>query len=309
MRTGSPVSARVLPRSALVLFLACGGSEETKPTVTPTPTPDSSAIIVDHACTDLSRIPATAIADAKARLRIAYGHTSHGSQLITGMNALAANSLYSWNAGGTNGALKIHDGGLAGDVGYHPQWVNNTRAYLGTPDAATGRGTSHADINVILWSWCGQVSSRTQQDMISTYLAPMTQLETEYPGVKFVYMTGHLDGTGAQGNLNQRNEQIRAYCRANRKILFDFADIESYAPGGATNFMERLADDGCNYDSDANGTRDQNWASQWLAAHPSDPLAVAAKACGSCAHSETLNCIQKGRAAWWLWARLGGWSQ
>ena len=38
----------------------------------------------------------------------------------------------------------------------------------------------------------------------------MNQLENEYPNMRFIYMTGHLDGTGSSGNLHQRNEQIRA---------------------------------------------------------------------------------------------------
>ena len=45
-------------------------------------------------------------------------------------------------------------------------------------------------------------------------------------------MTGHLDGTGPSGNLYARNDQIRDYCVANGKVLFDFADIESWDPGG-----------------------------------------------------------------------------
>ena len=44
--------------------------------------------IIDHSCTDLSLIPAQWIEQAKNDLHIAYQHTSHGSQLITGMNAL-----------------------------------------------------------------------------------------------------------------------------------------------------------------------------------------------------------------------------
>jgi len=48
-------------------------------------------VIIDHDCTDLRKIPHAAIEEAKNSLHIAYGHTSHGSQLIAGM-------------GGSNGA-------------------------------------------------------------------------------------------------------------------------------------------------------------------------------------------------------------
>lgn len=55
--------------------------------------------------------------------------------------------------------------------------------------------------------------------MNEAYLNPMTQLEHDYQGVMFVYMTCHLDGTGTEGNLNLRNEQIRNHCATNNKIL------------------------------------------------------------------------------------------
>lgn len=260
----------------------------------------SETILINHANTDLSQIPSAQILAARQSIHIAYGHTSHGSQLITGMDTLFdADPLYSWNESGTGGALHLDDYAMGGDVGYYPAWVDNTRAYLGTPDGVTGRGSGHPDINVVMWSWCGQAAERTQQTMIDTYLAPMNQLEADYPGVTFVYMTGHLNGTGVGGNLHQRNEQIRAYCLANHKVLFDFADIESYDPSG-NGFLALDADDGCNYSGG-------NWASQWVAAHSGDPLSQLASACGECAHSQRLNCILKARAAWWLWARLAGW--
>lgn len=262
----------------------------------------TGGIVADHlAAAAFDTIPSTYINAAKTNLHIAYGHTSHGSQLVTGMNALAsANSLYAWNNGGTGGALDLHDYAMGGDAGYYPDWVNNTRSYLGTPNAS-GRGSNNPDVNVVIWSWCGQVSSQTQQGMIDQYLAPMSQLEADYWGVRFVYMTGHLDGGGSAGNLHLRNQQIRNYCSTNNKILFDFADIESYDPTGATNFMLQNATDACTYSSG-------NWATEWITANPTHVLTTLAASCGDCAHSEKLNCALKGRAVWWLWARLTGWN-
>jgi hypothetical protein len=137
--------------------------------------------------------------------------------------------------------------------------------------------------------------------MIDNYLAPMTQLESDYPNVKFVYMTGHLDGSGSTGNLNVRNQQIRNYCQTNNKVLFDFADIESYDPDGLVNYMELGANDNCDYDSSGNS---RNWAIRWQNTHTEN---VDWYSC-SAAHSQPLNGNRKAYAAWWLWARLTGWS-
>ncbi len=46
------------------------------------------AIIINHKSIDLNKIPEDAIKTAKEKLHIAYGHTSHGSQLMTGMSKL-----------------------------------------------------------------------------------------------------------------------------------------------------------------------------------------------------------------------------
>ncbi|MDD3726243.1 MAG: hypothetical protein PHI44_03515, partial [Candidatus Ratteibacteria bacterium] len=184
-------------------------------------------IIIDHRHTNINKIPVEWIEKAKKTLHIAYGHTSHGSQITTGMTGLVSfkGNLYAWNYGGANGALDIRDGNLgkAQDLGNpnRTEWAQTTRVYLNT----------HPEINVVMWSWCGQVSSATEND-INTYLDLMTKLERDYPNVKFVYMTGHTDGTGLSGNLHIRNEQIRYYCIANNKVLYDFEDIESYNPDG-----------------------------------------------------------------------------
>jgi len=251
---------------------------------------------IDHSCTKLATIPSEWIQAAKDNLHIAYSHTSHGSQLTEGMSGLVSfkGTSYSWNNGGTNGALDIHDYAINGDLGNpdRTSWASSTRNYL----------AANTDVNVIIWAWCGQVSNASEAD-ISTYLNLMNDLERDFPEVKFVYMTGHLDGTGLTGNLHLRNEQIRNYCAENKKILYDFADIECYNPDG-TYFGGKKPDDACAYDTNGDGTRDGNWAVEWQNSHTQG---VDWFTC-SAAHTQPLNGNQKAYAAWWLWARLAGWN-
>ena len=272
-------------------------------------------IIIDHACTDITQVPQSAIEQAKANLHIAYGHTSHGSQLTTGMTGLVGfangmglglslpTDIFAWNNGGTGGALDLEEGDGYGagwldhDCGYYPNWVDETRAYLDDG--------SHGDVNVIIWSWCGQASGRTEQEMIDTYLASMAQLEADYPHVIFVYMTGHADGTGLEGNLHARNQQIRDFCIANDKVLYDYYDIECYDPDG-NYFGNKYVLDSCAYDGDGDGNPwndGANWAIEWQNANTEG---VDWYSCSS-AHSQPLNANRKAYAAWWLWARLAGW--
>ena len=257
----------------------------------------TDSMIIDHRHTDLADVPLQWIDAARSDLHIAYGHTSHGSQVITGMtgltkfaNAPHGGSSYAWNNGGTGGALDLADTPFSGayDLG-NPNftaWESATRSYL--DDLA------NADVNVVMWSWCGEVSSASQAN-ITTYLTLMSGLEVDYPEVRFVYMTGHTDGSGLTGNLHVRNQQIRDYCAANDKILYDFEDIESYDPDG-TYFGDRNVTDSCAY----NGG---NWATEWQDSHTQG---VDWYDCDS-AHSEPLNANLKAYAAWWLWARLAGW--
>jgi len=195
-----------------------------------------TAIIIDHHCTDISKIPAFWIQEAKNKLRIGYSHTSHGSQLVTGLEALRgeSGSLYDYASS---------DWGLTPGIFLNDYWANDDAGDLGHYGDLTWRDATvnmlqhpENDRNVAIWSWCGGVSDNDEAG-INAYLNAMNQLEAEFPNVKFVYMTGHLDGTGAEGNLHLRNEQIRNYCRDHGKILYDFADIESYDPDGQINYM------------------------------------------------------------------------
>lgn len=226
-------------------------------------------LIADHHAADaFGDIPASSFQLVREHYRFFYGRTSHGSQVGTGLQMLAAEDPLNW-AGVTMAEFGV-DLGLNGDTTFVPF----TRDYLG----------AHPECNAVLWAWCGGLSTNTPT-AVDAYLQAMNRLESDHPGVLFVYMTGHLDGSGAAGTLARNNEQIRAWCTAHDKVLFDFADIESYDPDGAYHPD----------DSDACA-----WCSAWCAAH-------SCPACADCAHSHCLNCYRKGRAFWWLMARTLGW--
>jgi hypothetical protein len=273
-------------------------------------------MLVDHSCTDLDQVPGSAITQAKSDLHIAYNHTSHGRQLISGMNALASfpdfGDTYQWSDNGSAG-LDLDDYGIPCDKpdlsqgdyidgnGVTP-WVTCTRAFLDND--------ANAHINVVMWSWCSINGHDAQR-----YVDNMEILVSEYPGVQFVFMTGHAQGQGEDmtpDSVHYNNQLIRAHAQAHGRTLFDFADIEAYDPDEAY-FWDLFLQDKLDY----NGG---NWAVEWIAANPGSELDQLTTGdgvsgyggLGSCAHSAspsdaTLNCILKARAAWWMFAELAGW--
>ncbi len=229
----------------------------------------AQAIVADHASVgQFELIPQSIITQIQDTRRFYYIHTSHGSQILTGIEMLATEN---------SGYVSPFISELGDDLGGYGDttWAPLIRNWL----------DGHPDINVAMLSWCGGVSDNSVEG-IDAYLSKMTELEQDYPTVTFVYMTGHLDGSGDAGNLLQRNNQIREYCVVNNKTLFDFADIESWDPDG-----NRYPD----------GSDACEWCSTWCATHTCAD-------CSGCAHSHCFNCYQKGKAFWWMMARVSGWS-
>lgn len=220
-----------------------------------------------------------------------YEFLSHGSQLDVGLEMLGYDSSASGQffSGGYGGIRRMSS------IGDWYAWSNGSSGYDGMlPLGSALAGTA----KYAMAAWCDGLYDA---DSVQKYLDEMAQLEAAYPNVTFIYMTAHTDA--ADANIAARNDEIRTYCRDNHKILYDFADIESYDPDGVA-----YAPAG----SDCPGCAD------WCTAHGCafDPAFTANQCCdvknaGECnakwTHTHCLNVQQKGKALIWLLARLSGW--
>lgn len=265
------------------------------------PPAQPEAIIINHTTIDISQIPDYWLDQAKL-LAIHYAHTSHGSQITTGLTWLESqNSKYNIFIRTSDSealipvqnpaAIRMYDGNPPetyiepGDYWDGTSGLNRTRAV-----ASTGH------YNFSMWSWCGQQSSNSEST-VQSYLAALDLLESEYPSMRFIYMTGHTDGSqdNLDSTLRRNNQMVRDYVLANDKVLFDFADIESWDPDGG---YHANTDDSC------------PWCATWCSTHASYCANFDTNFYNQChdgGHTHPLICKMKANAFWWMMARLAGW--
>jgi hypothetical protein len=258
--------------------------------VVPPPEPGGT-LVVDYRMSDISRIPDEWIARAR-QVTVHYAHTSHGSQIVTGLEWLAAQdpryaAAVRSCAGDLGlpddtGALRICDGNPPDDY-VTPDLYWSTEDGLNRTRAAAATGL----FNFSAWAWCGE-QSENDTATVQQYLDTLDQLEREYPTMRFIYWTGHTDG-GSEA-LARNNDTVRAYVDTHGKVLFDFASFEMYDPAG-------------NYYPDASDAC--VWCEAWCNDHPDDCRNL--DQMGDCAHTHPLQCKLKAQAFWWLMAELAGW--
>jgi len=236
----------------------------------------------------------SAIAAAQTNIRWHYAHTSHGSQLTTGLQRLEELDMRYDVARGrrylpaTPEALNIFDG-QAHDTYITPEEYWRSSAGIGYTQAVLDNNPS---INVSGWSWCTQPNSYSAED-VQDYLDQMAAFEVQYPEVTFVYMTGnaqtgpgnHYNTNLAQGyNRYLRNEQIRDWVNGSEnRVLFDFADLDSWWLDPDTGLWEQAT-------YTYNGV-DVPYE------HPHYNLNQAG-------HTSYENCENKGRAVWVMMAEI-----
>jgi hypothetical protein len=230
----------------------------------------TDTILIDHNCVDVSVIPDRYVLPASS-LRVMVRHASVGQGIIWGLDCLAGkhptNSVCScFPAGKYDRSRWVFEARMGNWQDKIDDLVTQTTARLDDFDVFTMKlcyidalGDGHPD-----WEY---------------FRSQMEKLEADYPCKTFVWWTIPLTRDG-QAGTDWFNTQIRAYCAAQGKILFDIADVECHEADGT-----KLLNAGGNEIISANYTKEIH-----------------------AGHLNPTGRVRVASAFWHLMARIAGWN-
>jgi len=280
----------------------------------------------------LRSIPVEYINLAKNNLHIMYCGTSHSSQTADGMRGLMEyktgdDSLFAvtFNGNSVSGSLDIDyrpgspiDVYSASDLSHDSLDNNDHTAYFRRTVEYLDH-SQHSDVNVVMWSWCSieghdvQIYLDNFAELISIYSAGGSKGRTVANEVKFVFMTGYArgnDGDTAEPpyieSPYQNHKRIVDFCRTNNYYCLDYwsqdtyeYETDTYKPteSGNYNVQHRAYSDSHDEGLYWFATRSYSNGNVKWPAH-----------CDSTSTRQHITSNRRAYAAWWIWARLAGWS-
>jgi len=199
----------------------------------------SNYIIIDHTSVILADTIPDEYLNAAKNYDVYLQHASVGHNIVDGLVSLKTNPRYdteftnsAWGANGATVEWYVNHNGIADNSIENPptfEKIDIFNTTMRNNDFAT-----HIDIAIMklcyIDIWAGEPS-----ELLKKYTDVMAALENDYKETRFVYFTMPLVWSQDSVSNSYResyNNLLRAYCKDNNKVLFDFADIESHDPSG-----------------------------------------------------------------------------
>ncbi|MBD3286727.1 T9SS type A sorting domain-containing protein [candidate division WOR-3 bacterium] len=191
-------------------------------------------ILIDHTCTDASRIPLSVL-DSVRQLDILFYHRFIGDSIMVGFEDLYGENpsrydidiAYEMNIGWFSGNSGI---GHKSFGGYYPDVKSANFDELMREqhftDAVDIAFFKFSVRDFICKDWWGDIPADTIWH--GFYKPTMDALEHDFPDVTFVWWTAPLSDRWGNDEKEIFNSLVRDYCADNQRILFDIADIESH---------------------------------------------------------------------------------
>ena len=281
----------------------------------------SRPIIVDHTAIALfDRIPDRYIRAAR-ELRMIYFDKSVGANIDSGLDCLQHPSANAAPVGCKRpDPVTGQSTGLAANIKYD----RSTWRYQWWPErgcsawyelvscfiAQAGPVVAQYDVLSFQFSYGEVGAGSTIADKSAGFFANNKAVNdiydyeafaARYPGKQFILWTTSLSRGVGTAESTDFNNQMRAYARANNKILFDVADIEAHDPAGKPCFDNR---DGVRYCEPNNPAKCENFPDDKFDYPAICPNYTTEMNAG---HLNSMGKVRLAKAFWVLMAQVAGW--